>query len=311
MKTIKGQFNEAVVYTDNIEETAYEQIRELCNQEFTKDSRIRIMPDTHAGAGCTIGTTMTVQDKIVPNLVGVDIGCGMFVTQIEKVKVDFARLDEIIRQRIPSGFEVRQSPHEYNHFVELDNLKSREHLDLNRARLSIGTLGGGNHFIEMDRDNDGNLYLVVHSGSRYLGKQIAEYYQEQAVASIVKINNEKIIKELKSQGRKREIQGAIDKGKQKINRSLAYVEGEKFQAYLNDMGIAQKYAGYNRKAIADLIVAEMGFNVIDSFTTIHNYIDLDAMILRKGAISARKGEIVIIPINMRDGSIIAAGKAFL
>jgi Uncharacterized conserved protein len=308
MKRIQGQYNEAVVYTDNIEEKAYQQIQELCDQEFVKESRIRIMPDTHAGAGCTIGTTMTIKDKIVPNLVGVDIGCGMFVSRIGKTKVDLGKMDWIIRQMVPSGFEVRQSSHEYNRYVELDNLKSKQHLDLNRARLSIGTLGGGNHFIEMNIDDEDQLYLVVHSGSRYLGKQIAEHYQNQAGAGIVKLNNERIIKELKAQGRHKEIQAAIEKQKQNINRSLTYVEGEMFQAYLNDMRIAQKFAELNRKAIANVIITEMKFSLIENFTTIHNYIDLDAMILRKGAISAKKGEVVIIPINMRDGSIIATGK---
>lgn len=308
MKTIKGQFNNAIVYTDNIEEKALQQIKELCNQEFVKDSRIRIMPDTHAGAGCTIGTTMTIKDKIVPNLVGVDIGCGMFVSRIQKTRVDFAKLDQVIRRMVPSGFEVRQSPHEYNRFVDLDHLQSKQHVDLKRARLSIGTLGGGNHFIEMDQDDEGHLYLVVHSGSRYLGKQIAEYYQNQATASIVKINNDRIINKLKAQGRHQEIQAEIEKTKQNIHPALTYVEGEMFQAYLHDMRIAQKFAEFNRKAIANVINAEMEFSVIDSFTTIHNYIDLEEMILRKGAISAKAGEVVIIPINMRDGSIIATGK---
>ncbi len=308
MKRIKGQFNEAVVFTDNVEDIAYQQIKELCNQEFVRDSLIRIMPDTHAGAGCTIGTTMTIKDKIVPNLVGVDIGCGMFVSMIQKTKVDFAKLDQVIRRLVPSGFEVRNSPHEYNRFVELDGLKSKQHLNLNRAELSIGTLGGGNHFIEMNKDEDNNLYVVIHSGSRYLGKQIAEYYQKQAIAGIVKGNNEKIIEELKAQGRRNEIQTEIEKQKQTINPALAYVEGDLFQAYLHDMRIAQKFAEFNRKAIANVIISEMGFSVIDSFTTIHNYIDLDEMILRKGAISAKKNEVVIIPINMRDGSIIATGK---
>ncbi len=308
MKTIKGQYNEAVVYTDNIEEKAYQQIRELCDQEFVKGSRIRIMPDTHAGTGCTIGTTMTIKDKIVPNLVGVDIGCGMYVCRLRKTEVDFRKLDRIIRQMVPSGFEVRQSPHEYNRYVELDNLKSKQYLDLNRARLSIGTLGGGNHFIEMNIDDEDQLYLVVHSGSRYLGKQIAEYHQNQAGAGIVKLNNERIIKELKAQSRQKEIQATIEKQKQNINRSLTYVEGKMFLAYLDDMRIAQKFAELNRKAIAKAIITEMEFSLMDSFTTIHNYIDLDEMILRKGAISAKKGEVVIIPINMRDGSIIATGK---
>jgi tRNA-splicing ligase RtcB len=308
MIEIKGKYNTAKVFTDNVEEKAAEQILELCNQEFAKDSLIRIMPDTHAGAGCTIGTTMTIQDKIVPNLVGVDIGCGMFVSKLEKTEFNFAKLDQIIRNFVPSGFDVRETPHEYSGLINLDDLKCKNRINLERAMLSIGTLGGGNHFIEMNEDKEKNLYLVVHSGSRYLGKQIAEYYQERAYKEIIKKSNDDIIEELRAQGRTKEIQQEIEKGKSKINSALAYVVGQTFDEYIRDMRIAQKYAVYNRKAIAEVIVREMGFRVISSFTTIHNYIDLDEMILRKGAISAKKGEVVIIPINMRDGSIIATGK---
>ena len=308
MIEIKGKYNTAKVFTDNVEEKAAGQILELCSQGFVKDSRIRIMPDTHAGAGCTIGTTMTIKDKIVPNLVGVDIGCGMFVSMLEKTKADFDKLDKDIRSYVPSGFDVRETPHEYKEFIDLDSLKSKELVDLKRASLSIGTLGGGNHFIEMNEDEDGNIYLVVHSGSRHLGKQIAEYYQDRAAKEIVRKSNDAIIAELKSKGRAKEIQAEIEKEKTKMNSALAYVEGQSFNDYIHDMRIAQKFAEYNRKAIAEVIIREMGFNVAESFTTIHNYIDLDEMILRKGAISAKKREVVIIPINMRDGSIIATGK---
>ena len=308
MLEIKGKYNTAKVFTDKVEGTAAAQILELCNQEFVKESVIRIMPDTHAGAGCTIGTTMTIQDKIVPNLVGVDIGCGMYVCRLEKTKLDFEKLDKTIRNFVPSGFEVREVPHEYNDLIDLDSLKCREQINLTRARLSIGTLGGGNHFIEMNKDEDDNLYLVVHSGSRYLGKQIAEYYQNRAIKELVRKSQKEIIAELKSQGRDKEIQGAIEKGKVNVSEALSYVHGETFHDYLNDMHLAQKYASYNRKAIAEVIIREMGFWVTDSFTTIHNYIDVEEMVLRKGAISAHKGEVVIIPINMRDGSIIAVGK---
>ncbi len=308
MIEIKGKYNTAKVFTDNIEEKAAGQILELCNQEFVKDSDIRIMPDTHAGAGCTIGTTMTIKDKIVPNLVGVDIGCGMFVSMLENSEIDFNKLDSTIRSCVPSGFDVRETAHEYKDYTDLDDLKCKDHVDLKRASLSIGTLGGGNHFIEMNEDKDGNIYLVVHSGSRHLGKQIAEYYQERATKEIVRKSNESIIAELKSKGRTKEIQGEIEKEKAKINGSLSYVEGQTYEDYIHDIRIAQKFAEYNRKAIAEVIIREMDFNIVDSFTTIHNYIDLDEMILRKGAISAKKGEVVIIPINMRDGSIIATGK---
>lgn len=308
MIEIKGKYNTAKVFTDNVEEKAAEQILELCSEEFAKDSRIRIMPDTHAGAGCTIGTTMTIKDKVVPNLVGVDIGCGMFVSMIGKESVDFSKLDKVIRSCVPSGFDVRETPHEYNRFVDIYNLKCKEHVDLKRAALSIGTLGGGNHFIEINKDEDENIYLVVHSGSRHLGKQIAEYYQHRAAKVVTRVSNEAIIAELKSKGKTREIQAELDKKKIKINRALAYLEGQSFDDYIHDMRIAQKFAEYNRKAIAEVLINKMGFNVGDSFTTIHNYIDPDEMILRKGAISAKRGEVVIIPINMRDGSIIATGK---
>jgi RNA-splicing ligase RtcB len=308
MIEIKGKYNSAKVFTDNIEEKAAGQILELCNQEFAKDSCIRIMPDTHAGAGCTIGTTMTIKDKIVPNLVGVDIGCGMFVSMLKDTEIDFGKLDSIIRKCVPSGFDVRETPHEYNRHLELEDLKCKEHVDIKRATLSIGTLGGGNHFIEMNEDENGKLYLVIHSGSRHLGKQIAEYYQDRASKEIVRKSNDAIIAELKAKGRTREIQGEIEKEKGKFNGALAYAEGQTFEDYIHDMRIAQKFAKYNRKAIAEVIIREMGFKVEGSFTTIHNYIDLDEMILRKGAISAKKGEVVIIPINMRDGSIIAKGK---
>lgn len=308
MIEIKGKYNTAKVFTDNLEDKAAGQILELCNQEFVKDSRIRIMPDTHAGAGCTIGTTMTIKDKIVPNLVGVDIGCGMFVSILGKTEINFKRLDEVIRSCVPSGFDVRANPHEYNTFVDINDLRCKEHVDLKRASLSIGTLGGGNHFIEMNKDEDENLYLVIHSGSRHLGKQIAEYYQDRATKEIVKKSNDEIIAVLKSQGREQYIQSEIEKERVKSNDSLAYLKGQTFEDYIHDMRIAQVFAEFNRKAIAEVIIRKMNFNVIDSFTTIHNYIDMDEMILRKGAISAKKGERVIIPVNMRDGSIIAMGK---
>lgn len=277
---IKGRYNTAKVFTNTLESKASEQVKELCDQAFVLGSKIRIMPDTHAGAGCTIGTTMTITDKIVPNLVGVDIGCGMFVSRIEKTQIDFQRLDDVIRMLVPSGFNIRKTAHEYADSVPIEKLVCKDQMNLKRAELSIGTLGGGNHFIEMNEDEQGNHYLVVHSGSRNLGKQIADYYQKLAIEAL---------------------QGDI-------RNALCYVEGKAFEHYLKDMGIAQAYAETNRKAIAEVIIKEMGFAVIESFTTIHNYIDLGEKILRKGAISAKTGEGVIIPINMRDGSILAVGK---
>lgn len=285
MIEIKGKYNTAKVFTDNIEEQAAAQIKELCDQEFVKGSTIRIMPDVHAGIGCTIGTTMTISDKLVPNLVGVDIGCGIETIKLKQKEIDFKKLDEIIYDYIPSGFKIRNKPHEYVKYIDFNDLACRKHVDLERARLSVGTLGGGNHFIEVNKDKEGSLYLVVHSGSRHLGKQVAEYYQKRGY------------EELKAKG-----------GSEKTSKHLAYVEGKSYRDYLNDMRIVQKYAEYNRKAIVDEIINRMGFDIEEQFTTIHNYIDLDNMILRKGAISAQKGEKVLIPINMRDGSLICIGK---
>ncbi|HOJ78552.1 MAG TPA: RtcB family protein [Bacillota bacterium] len=311
MFEIKGKYNTAKVFTDNVEETAIGQILELCNQEFVKDSVIRIMPDTHAGAGCTIGTTMTIKDKVVPNLVGVDIGCGMETVKLTAREIDLVKLDQVIHNYIPSGFEIRKKQHPYANQINFEQLVCKKDVGIARAKLSIGTLGGGNHFIEVNQDNEGNLYLVVHSGSRHLGKQVAEYYQQLGYKELLR-NNEliaEIVSELKRTGREAEIETEIQKVKKaKVSKQLAYVAGKNYEDYLNDMKIVQQFATFNRRAIVDEIMQRMGFEVADQFTTIHNYIDLDNMILRKGAISARKGERVLIPINMRDGSLICIGK---
>lgn len=283
MIEVKGKYNTAKIFTSNVEDEALAQVQELCNQKFTQGSKIRIMPDVHAGAGCTIGTTMTVTDKIVPNLVGVDIGCGMETIKLRDKKINLDKLDRLIHNRIPAGFSIRKKPHPYVKKVNLDNLRCKNHVDLERARLSIGTLGGGNHFIEVNQDEEASLYLVIHSGSRHLGKQVAEYYQKLAY------------QELKA--------ASIE-----ISKSLAYLEGPSYDNYLHDMKIVQQYAVYNRRAIVDEIINGMDLTIEEQFTTIHNYIDLHSMILRKGAISARKGEKVLIPLNMRDGSLICIGK---
>ncbi|PEZ63679.1 RNA-splicing ligase RtcB [Bacillus anthracis] len=311
MLKLQGKYNEAKVFTNNVDETATGQIIDLCNQEFVKNSQIRIMPDTHAGAGCTIGTTMTIQDKIVPNLVGVDIGCGMEVVVIDKKKeeINFDCLDETIRKFVPSGFRIRDKEHRFSKMIDFDGVRAS--FTLQRAQKSIGTLGGGNHFIELNEDDKGNVYIVIHSGSRNLGKQIAEYYQNFAYEQLINVTSMKdeIIKRLTEEGRAKEIQETL-RGiqKPKIRKELAYLEGQGFKDYMNDMNIAQKYAALNRKAMIDEIVTKMDWKITDQFTTIHNYIDMENMILRKGAISAQKDERVIIPINMRDGSIIAFGK---
>lgn len=310
MITLRGKFNEALIYTDNVEEKAMAQIIELCNQEFCKDSKIRIMPDTHAGSGCTIGTTMTIKDKIVPNLVGVDIGCGMEVVILNNKEVDFSKLDCIIREYIPHGFDIRKEAHKFVDQVRLKDLKCLKHINQQRSESSIGTLGGGNHFIEIATNDLGYLFLVIHSGSRNLGKQVAEYYQNLAIKSVFSLakGKEKLIKILKNEGREKDIQKELSKlNKPKISKDLAYLEGDEFNDYLHDMKIVQEYADINRKAMAEEIISRMGFEIKNRFSTIHNYIDTDEMILRKGAVSAKAGETFIVPINMRDGSLICKG----
>lgn len=311
MFNINGKYSKAVIYTDNVEKEAISQITEICNQEFAKGCKIAIMPDVHAGKGCTIGTAMEVKDKVVPNLVGVDIGCGMLCVKLKDKEVDYQKLDNTIRNLVPYGTGVREIPHSYNERINLEELKCKNFVNIDRANKSLGSLGGGNHFIELNKDDDNNLYLVVHTGSRYLGKQVAEYYQNLAINSLTDIKYEKqaLISKLKEEGREKEIQVELNKLKKpKIAEHLAYLEGNNLKNYLHDIDIVQRYSTENRKAIADTIIANMGLTIDESFTTIHNYIDTKNSILRKGAISAQLGEKVIIPINMRDGSIIAMGK---
>lgn len=312
MIEIQGQYNTAKVFTDIIDNVAKEQIKTLCNQAFAENSQIRIMPDVHAGIGCTIGTTMTIKDKIVPNLVGVDIGCGMSVYTLKEKDIDLQKLDKFIHSNIPAGMAVRKTQHEYIKNIDLDNLRCIAKINKERAVYSLGSLGGGNHFIELDKDDEDIIYLVVHSGSRYLGKQVAEYYQNAAVKRLSDNSNsqqKEIIAKLKKEGRSSEIQKILkEQIVLNIPKSLAYVEHELFADYIHDMTIVQKYAVYNRMAMAESIIKAMDLHIADSFTTIHNYIDTDAMILRKGSVSAQKGERLIIPINMKEGSLICIGK---
>jgi RNA-splicing ligase RtcB len=277
------------------------------------------MPDVHAGMGCTIGTTMTITDKIVPGMVGVDIGCGMETAKIEERGIDFEKLDALIRKRIPCGREVHTRGHSLSDEAGLDELRCASRVNLDRAGKSIGTLGGGNHFIEVDTDpnEDGALYIVVHSGSRHLGTEVATYYQDEAYRSFAGNSSNQVaaaIAELKSEGRNREIEGAIRKlraeGAQKpdIPKDLAYATGELFADYIHDMRIVQQFAVLNRQAMMNTILTGMRLTQADRFSTIHNYIDTDRMILRKGAVSAMAGEKLLIPINMRDGSLICIGK---
>ncbi|HWQ75337.1 MAG TPA: RtcB family protein [Syntrophomonas sp.] len=315
MFEIKGEFSIAKVFTDKIEEVAVAQIRQLCDMEYTSGSKIRIMPDVHAGAGCTIGTTMTISDKIVPNLVGVDIGCGMETIQISEKHIELEKLDKLIYEKIPSGMNIRDTFHKYNDEIDLGQLRCCDKVNLGRAARSIGTLGGGNHFIEASKDEDGHLYIVVHSGSRHLGKEVATLYQDLGYQRLNKNDQRSVndlIAELKSQGREKEIQTAITELKRQvltdIPHSLAFVAEDLFEDYIHDMHLVQRFAELNRKAMVDEIIKGMKLEVTDQFTTIHNYIDMNAMVLRKGAVSAKSGEKLLIPINMRDGSLICIGK---
>jgi len=315
MIEVKGAFNTAICYTDALEPFAAEQIKSVCDQDVFKGCKIRIMPDVHAGKGCTIGTTMTITDKVVPGMVGVDIGCGMETVMLEEREIDFDKLDVLIRERIPSGFDVRDVPHEFNSEIDLHELRCSPYVNLYRAERSIGTLGGGNHFIEVDRDEDGHLYLVIHSGSRHLGSEVAEYYQDQgrfAMWGGARHQLDTVIAQLKEEGRFREIQPTLNELRKehviKVPKDLAYVEGKLFDDYIHDMKITQHFAMLNRKAMAETIVTGLDLTPAEVFTTIHNYIDTDSMILRKGSVSAQKGEKLLIPINMRDGSLICIGK---
>ena len=315
MIEIIGEYTTAKVFTNTIEEVAVAQIRQLCDMAYTGGSKVSVMPDVHAGAGCTIGTTMTITDKVVPNLVGVDIGCGMETVQIAEKHIELEKLDKLIYDRIPSGMNIRKTFHKHNGEIELDQLRCRDKVNLDRAAKSIGTLGGGNHFIEVDKDEEGNLFLVVHSGSRHLGKEVATLYQELGYQRLNKNDQasvNELIAEYKAQGRDKEIQTAIKELKKQvltgIPHALAYVEADLFEDYIQDMRIVQRFAELNRKAMIDEIMKGMKLEVADQFTTIHNYIDTKSMILRKGAVSAQDGEKLLIPINMRDGSLVCIGK---
>ncbi len=317
MLEIKGKVNTAVCYAAVIEEEAIEQIRRMCDYEFTAGSKVRIMPDVHAGKGCTIGTTMTVIDKAVPNVVGVDIGCGMYTVNLGNIEIDFEQLDEACHF-VPSGMNVWQGRLE--HF-DLQKFRCfRELKDSKRLERSLGTLGGGNHFIEVDKAADGTKYLVIHTGSRNLGKQVAEIYQRLAVDLNRGMEDyfeqrDEIIRTYKEQGRRSEIQAALKElfrqrevKETSIPEDLCYLYGKYFEDYLADVEICQQFAKRNRELIAEVILNRCGLTAIDAFHTIHNYIDTGEMILRKGAIAAHKGEKVLIPINMRDGSVLAVGK---
>ena len=313
MIELRGKYAQARVFTDVVDQESISQVISLLNQPYAQGSRVRMMPDIHAGAGCTVGTTMTITDKVCPNLVGVDIGCGMETVILKEKHMELQKLDKLIRSEIPSGFAVRSKSHRFAKEIDLQELRCAKHVDLLRAEKSIGTLGGGNHFIEANTDDEGTLYLVIHSGSRRLGLEIAGYYQEAGYRALNsrKTEIEETIAELKRQGREQEIQGVLEGLKSRpvnIPRPLAYLEGHLLDDYLHDMAIAQRFADLNRRAMMDTILKGMGLKAKDRFTTVHNYIDLEAGILRKGAVSAKEGERLLIPINMRDGSLICIGK---
>ncbi len=315
MIILNGKYNSAKVFTDNIDETAIAQIIELCNQPMSEGASIRIMPDVHAGAGCTIGTTMTITDKAIPNLVGVDIGCGMETVVLKEKHIELQKLDKLIYAKIPSGFDIREKPHRYTEKIDLTKLFCYHQINPIRAERSIGTLGGGNHFIEADKGSDGRIYIVIHSGSRHLGVETAKYYQQEAYRRLNKSSKKDIdalIAQLKAEGKQKQIQTEITKiqntKRTSVPQHLAYTEGELFEQYIHDMKIVQEFAMLNRHAMMDEIIKGMGLHVADRFTTIHNYIDTENMILRKGAVSAQAGERLLIPVNMRDGSLICTGK---
>ena len=315
MMEIKGKVNTAICFARIIEDEAIEQIRRMCDYEFTEGSQIRIMPDVHAGKGCTIGTTMTVKDKAVPNIVGVDIGCGMYTVCLGQIEIDMEQMDAAAHF-IPSGLNVWEG--RKGHFDLLGLRCYRELKDTRRLERSLGTLGGGNHFIEIDQAADGTKYLIIHSGSRNLGKQVAEFYQHLAV----ELNQGKeeylarrdaLIAEYKAAGRRKEIESALkalhwNSHAATIPEDLCFVYGQYLEDYLHDVEICQRFARRNRELMAEIILQRLGIQTGDAFHTIHNYIDTGEMILRKGAIAAHEGEKVLIPINMRDGSVLAIGK---
>lgn len=322
MISIKGKFADAVVYAQTVEQSAIEQIELLCSQEFTKGAKIRIMPDVHTGAGCVIGFTANLGDMVIPNIVGVDIGCGMLCVKLGNVDIDFYKLDEVVRKYIPSGKNVQEGRLvKYPALQQMHCYRSLK--DTKRIERSIGTLGGGNHFIEIDVDDNNCKYLVIHTGSRNLGKQVAEHYQRMAYDILCgkdKLFEEqkRIIEEYKAAGRRTEIQDKIKKLNAEfqakitdVPKELCYLTGEYRQMYLDDMAVCQEFATINRKYIADSILVNYfgkSFDEFESFETVHNYIDLKNNIVRKVAVSAQNGEMLLIPINMRDGSLICVGK---
>ena len=299
------------IFAKTVEEQALQQIVGMSESEAYQECTIRIMPDCHAGSGCTVGTVIRVGERVVPNTVGVDIGCGMLVAMFKDLTPDLQQLDEVVNTLVPSGFNIHETP--VAEFEPLRRLHCVSAIDISQAQRAIGTLGGGNHFIEVNRDDEGNTYIVIHSGSRNLGLRVCKFYQEKAVKEMTDISLQvrELIDRMKAEGREREISEVL-KGIQKpeVKKDLAYLTGESLAAYLHDMAIAQEYARLNRETMLGIICRAMGITPDSVFQTIHNYIELDGegVILRKGAVSAKAGETLIIPMNMRDGSLICVGK---
>lgn len=306
---MEKKMDDVKIFASVIDDVTKAQVAELAASDAYNGCAIRVMPDCHAGTGCTIGTVIAFRDRVVPNTVGVDIGCGMLVIELGKVDIDLAKLDAVIREKVPSGLTIHKTPQSTYPF--LDSLICRDMIDKDYALCSIGTLGGGNHFIEVDEDDEGNKYLVIHSGSRNLGVRVCKYWQERAISSLTDDSDirKKIIAQMKAEGREREIGEALKSlGHRKINKDLAYLDSKSVDFYLSDMMICQEYAFLNRNTIADVLCSSLRLKVMSYFTTIHNYIDIPHKIIRKGAIAAPKGRKVIIPMNMRDGSLICVGK---
>ena len=314
---IKGEYAEAVIFTEAVEDTALSQIKKLCNQRAFKDTKIRVMPDVHAGAGCVIGFTAELKERVVPNLIGVDIGCGVISVRIGNVDIDFDALDYFIRHNIPSGFKINKHPLNIPSEMknEIKELSKKTGTKYERNVLSMGSLGGGNHFIEIGEDGQGVKWLMIHSGSRNFGLQIAQYHQKKAVryceGKLKEIHRK--VSESVHIANKQSRKSFIDEcrhalAEYDVERSLAFLEGDDLEEYLHDMRIAQRYASLNRRLMAEKICSFLKVGMEDSFETVHNYINFQDKIIRKGAVSAKAGERLIIPFNMRDGSILAIGR---
>lgn len=310
MKTIVNNKGvETKIFAETLEFEAYDQIKKMVNFEAYEYSKVRVMPDSHYGKGCTVGTTIQIKDKITPNLVGVDISCSILTIKLKNKEIDFQKLDEIIKTKVPSGFNVHDKSKKK---FDFSLLRCKKHVDLERAMLSIGSLGGGNHFIEVGKsEKTSDYYLIIHTGSRKLSGDVCKYYQDKAFQNANEISTiiKNTVDKLKKEGRSKDIESEIKNLRKPVtNKDLAYLTGDDFNDYMNDIAIVSKFANLNRATIAEIIMKEYGLQESERFETQHNYIDQKRMILRKGAVSAEKGEKLLIPINMRDGSLLCIGK---